>query len=83
LGGDQSNRFLVYHEDKSTSREEKFEGGKPIYAVEADAISHYIATRQAPYMTWADSLGNMLALDAWRKQVGVSFNCEKSSKINL
>jgi aryl-alcohol dehydrogenase-like predicted oxidoreductase len=28
-------------------------------------------------MSWADSLGNMLALDAWRKEIGVVFAAEK------
>jgi hypothetical protein len=28
-------------------------------------------------MTWADTLGNMGALDAWRASVGLSFDCER------
>jgi hypothetical protein len=27
-------------------------------------------------MTWDDSLGNMRALDAWRKEIGLGFDCE-------
>jgi aryl-alcohol dehydrogenase-like predicted oxidoreductase len=34
-------------------------------------------------MTWADSLGNMLTLDAWRKEVGLVFDGEKPAALTL
>jgi aryl-alcohol dehydrogenase-like predicted oxidoreductase len=34
-------------------------------------------------MTWADSLGNMRALDAWRQQVGLVFAAETSAGLSL
>lgn len=46
-----------------------------IYAIEADLVAANIAARQAPFpaMSWADTLGNMAALDAWRREVSLSF----------
>jgi predicted dehydrogenase len=50
----------------------------PIYAMEADAVAGSIASRQidAPGMTWADSLGNIRALDAWRAEIGLRFDSD-------
>jgi hypothetical protein len=47
----------------------------PLYGVEADTVARYIPARQAaaPCMSWADSLGNMAALDRWRAEVGLAF----------
>jgi predicted dehydrogenase len=44
------------------------------YTLEADVVARSLPAHQAPYpcMTWADSLGNMRALDAWRA-AGLAF----------
>ena len=42
------------------------EADRSIYAIEADHVAEHLAARQAPAMTWDDSLGNMKTLDAWR-----------------
>ncbi len=51
----------------------------PLYAVEADTVAEHIASRQAPppCMTWNDTLGNMVVLDAWRAAIGLVFDVEK------
>jgi aryl-alcohol dehydrogenase-like predicted oxidoreductase len=56
---------------------------KPLYAIEADTVAEYLDARQAPVMSWADSLGNMLALDAWRRQVGLVFGNERYESLAL
>jgi len=47
------------------------------YALEADTVAAYIDERQAPAMTWNDTLGNMKALDRWRAALGVVYEAEK------
>src|SRR5439155_16727764 len=47
------------------------------YALEADMVAAYIDERQAPAMTWNDTLGNMKALDRWRAALGVAYEAEK------
>jgi aryl-alcohol dehydrogenase-like predicted oxidoreductase len=47
------------------------------YAAEADAVATHLADRQAPQMSWADSLGNMAVLDRWRQEIGVVYPQEK------
>ena len=52
-----------------------------LYAFEIDAAGEAIrAGKQEfdpPGMTWADTLGNMRALDAWRTSVGLEYEFEK------
>lgn len=47
------------------------ESTKSVYAIEADHVAENISARQAPAMSWNDSLGNMKTLEAWRAAVGV------------
>ncbi len=49
------------------------------YTLEADVVARSLPAHQASYpcMTWADSLGNMRALDAWRTSVGLAFEGEE------
>jgi len=42
------------------------ESDRGIYAVEADHVAEHLAARQSPMISWADTLGNMRTLDAWR-----------------
>ncbi|MFL6125994.1 aldo/keto reductase [Actinophytocola sp.] len=48
------------------------------YAAEADVVAAHLAERQAPQMSWADSLGNAAALDAWRAAIGLEYPSERS-----
>jgi predicted dehydrogenase/aryl-alcohol dehydrogenase-like predicted oxidoreductase len=50
-----------------------------LYALEADAVAEALARGEleSPYMSVADSLGNMAALDAWRDSAGLIYESEK------
>jgi hypothetical protein len=50
---------------------------KDLYAYEADMVGEHIAQRQAPAMSWDDSLGNIRVLDRWRGQIGLTYEMEK------
>lgn len=47
----------------------------------ADAIWNGRQEFQSPGMTWADTLGNMRALDEWRRAVGLEFEIEKPAAL--
>ena len=49
-----------------------------LYTYEADAVAEAVArgVTEVPAMTWADTLGNLAALDAWRQAVGVKYEGE-------
>ena len=53
------------------------ESQEGLYSIEADHVAEHIAAGQAPAMSWDDTLGNMRALDLWRKGVGVVYDSEK------
>lgn len=60
-------------------RDEVFEFGSSndeLYAIEADAVAEFIETGECPYMTVADTLGNMRALDMLRESAGLRFAAE-------
>ena len=44
---------------------------RDLFTYEADTVAAHIANRQAPAMSWDDTLGNMQLLDAWLAEVGV------------
>jgi predicted dehydrogenase len=48
---------------------------RPLYALEVDAFAEYVRTGSVPLpvMDLADSLGNMRALDSWRRAIGLRF----------
>lgn len=83
FGGDQGCCIFLYRNGQKEPEVQNVPGGEPLYAIEADTVAHYLADRQAPCMTWADSLGNMMTLDAWRKEVGLVFDSEKADALTL
>lgn len=79
-------RILLYREGEQSPEEISIEaGGVPLYGIEADTVARYIADRQAPSpcMTWDDTLGNMLTLDAWREEIGLVFDSELPAALTL
>jgi predicted dehydrogenase/aryl-alcohol dehydrogenase-like predicted oxidoreductase len=49
----------------------------PLYAAEADAVADHVADRQAPQVTWDDTLGTMETLDRWRQAIGLTYPAER------
>lgn len=68
--------ILVQMNDGSERRETFPEDALDLYAREADTVARYIEERQAPAMTWEDTLGNMRTLDQWRAALGVVYQAE-------
>jgi predicted dehydrogenase/aryl-alcohol dehydrogenase-like predicted oxidoreductase len=84
FGGD-AGAIIEVHRNGAEPEKMTVPGGRPLYAIEADTVAAGIDQQQTvpPAMTWADSLGNMRALDAWRQQVGVVFEAERSASLSL
>lgn len=82
FGGD-AGAVIELHRHGADTETLTVPGGKPLYAIEADTVAQHVAEQQAPSpcMTWADSLGNMRALDAWRRQIGLAFTAETSAAL--
>ena len=63
---------------KGVPEEVVVESQRGLYAIEADHLAAHIDARQSPLVPWDDTLGNMRALDLWRKSVGVVYDLEKA-----
>nr|MBP7560664.1 oxidoreductase [Armatimonadota bacterium] len=59
----------------SEGREETHEvsHGLDLYAGEALTVAAHLGERQAPAMSWSDSLGQARAMDALRASIGLVF----------
>lgn len=46
-----------------------------IFAIEADAVADAVlqGQKECKYMTWNDTLGQIQAMDAWRKDIGLKY----------
>jgi predicted dehydrogenase/aryl-alcohol dehydrogenase-like predicted oxidoreductase len=47
-----------------------------LYGAEADEVAVHLEARQAPAMSWDDSLGNVRVLDRWRQEIGLVYDVE-------
>jgi predicted dehydrogenase len=69
-GGARQGRAtsLVVHLDQKPARGLEVRAKAASYALEAELLAASLPAQEAawPAMTWADTLGNMRALDAWR-----------------
>jgi predicted dehydrogenase len=74
---------LIVERKDEPQHEIVVESTQPAYAIEADHVAAHIEQRQAPAMSWDDSLGNMQTLDRWRKSIGLIYESEEATGISL
>ncbi|HTV25269.1 MAG TPA: Gfo/Idh/MocA family oxidoreductase [Polyangiaceae bacterium] len=62
---------LFIHRDGRETEEVTVQTRLPTYGIEAELVAECLPRLEAPppAMSWADSLGNMRALDRWREQL--------------
>lgn len=48
----------------------EIEASQGLFAREADHVAAHVGDRQAPELTWTETLANMRTLDRWREAVG-------------
>jgi predicted dehydrogenase len=66
---------LDYH-DSRPAEEIVVEANRDLYTYEADTVAEYIGSRQAPAVSWDDTLSNMRLLDRWREEVGLVYEAD-------
>lgn len=78
---EKNARLVVLRRGETSPTEELIDSPAPLYTIEVDAVAAAIKNHDVevkpPGMTWADTLGNMAALDAWRASIGLTFDCER------
>lgn len=48
----------------------------PLYSIEIDTVARHLSEGEAPCMPIDDTLGNMAALDRWRREIGLIYEME-------
>lgn len=67
-----SEKLFLWTSDKPEAKEIVIRADRDLYSYEADMVDSHIEDRQAPAMSWEDSMGNMRLLDSWRAEIGLS-----------
>ena len=52
-----------------------------LYALEADVVAANLDKREAPEMSWGDTLGNIRTCDQWRESMGQAYDVEKATAV--
>ncbi|MAE20314.1 oxidoreductase [Candidatus Poribacteria bacterium] len=68
-----STNIIVQSYQNRESSEIIVEVDRDLFTYEADMVANHINDRQAPVMSWDDTLSNIRLLDAWREEVGVVY----------
>ena len=50
---------------------------RDLFTYEADTVAEHLEARQAPAMSWLDTIGNMKLLDRWREEAGLVYEQER------
>lgn len=64
-----SEKILVWESNRSEPTEIPVSADRDLYGYEADTVDRHIGDRQAPEMSWEDSMGNMRLLDSWLSEI--------------
>ncbi|MEV5962219.1 aldo/keto reductase [Kribbella sp. NPDC051952] len=80
FGGDGEPTHVTLHKVGEEPRDISADPAL-IYAAEAEAVAAAIEQRQAPEMSWADTLGNLTVQDAWRAAIGQQYASERDDAI--
>ncbi len=81
-GPSDANGNWSFEMSRSGAKSETVAGqSDPIYVLEAEHVTECVQANriESPLMSHADSLGNALALDAWRRAIGLEFEQERPS----
>lgn len=62
---------IVLNSNQRGSSEITVEVDRDLFTYEADTVAAHIADRQAPLISWNDTLGNMQLLDTWREEISI------------
>jgi aryl-alcohol dehydrogenase-like predicted oxidoreductase len=78
-----SVKIIVKRAGAKEAEEIVIESPAGLYSLEADTVAAHVKDRQAPAMSWDDTLGNLRALDQWRAQIGQAYDAEQPTPSNI
>jgi predicted dehydrogenase len=74
-----SEKIILLTSERPEPEEIVVTADRDLYSYEADTVDEHIAGRQAPAMSWEDSMGNMRLLDRWRDEIDLAYEQDKPS----
>ena len=74
-----SEKIILQSAERPEPTEIVVTADRDLYSYEADTVDRHIADRQAPAMSWEDSMGNMRLLDRWRDEIGLTYQQDTAS----
>jgi predicted dehydrogenase/aryl-alcohol dehydrogenase-like predicted oxidoreductase len=83
FSGQNGARILIRRSGSGEIEEIDTSDPVDLYAYELDLVAAHCKEGQAPSpaMTWADTLGNLRTLDAWRAEVGVVYASDRIEEV--
>ncbi|MBI2301810.1 MAG: aldo/keto reductase [Armatimonadetes bacterium] len=77
-GTTDESAAIEVHVNGEEPRRVAVPGPSGLYTIEVDKVAAELSGQQFAYpgMTWQDTIGNMKALDQWRRGIGLTFPCE-------
>lgn len=68
--------LILQLKDGSEPEKITFDTTRHLYTYEIEAVSAHVSEKQAPQMSWADTIGNMRSLDRWRRELSFLYEIE-------
>jgi predicted dehydrogenase len=75
-----SEKILLQPHGRTEATEIVVTADRDLYSYEADTVDQHIPDREAPAMSWEDSMGNMHLLDRWREEIGLTYEQDEETK---
>jgi predicted dehydrogenase len=75
-----SEKIILLASGQAEPKEIVVTADRDLYSYEADTVDRHIPDRQAPAMSWEDSMGNMRLLDAWRGEIGLTYDQDAGAR---
>jgi predicted dehydrogenase len=74
-----SEKIVLHSFERPEPTEIVVTADRDLFSYEADTVDRHIADRQAPAMSWEDSMGNMRLLDRWRDEIDLTYDQDERS----
>lgn len=64
---------LLLHRRGAEPEAIEVQADRDLFSYEADVVGEHIAQREAPAVSWEDTLGNMRTLERWLAELGITY----------
>ncbi len=75
----QPSQIVIQRPGQCPAQEITIASDKPLFTIGIETFTKAVSEgrQESPAMTWADTLGNMRAIDRWRKEIGLVYDADR------